>query len=82
MSDRLFDMIRDPDHYRFTEANDEIRRQLVNIHQACDVIEQQLVTANIKLNAERQSATLLITETLEEIVTGLEVCCEHYEENQ
>lgn len=82
MYDRLFDMIRDPDHYRFTEANDEIRRQLVLIHQACDVIEQQLVQANIKLHAERESATLPITETLEQIVTGLEVCCEQYDNHR
>ena len=71
--EELFDMIRDP-------ADEEIRAELVKIHEASERIEQLLTEGNIELDLARtQTATASIIECLDQIVTELDIITHRYD---
>ena len=78
--EELFDMIRDPADYKMMKADEEIRAELVKIHEASDRIEQLLVEGNIELDlARKQTATASIIECLDQIVTELDIITHRYD---
>ena len=78
--EELFDMIRDPADYKMMKADEEIRAELVKIHEASDRIEQLLAEGNIELDlAREQTATASIVECLHQIVTELDIITHRYD---
>lgn len=78
--EELFDMIRDPADYKMMKADNEIRAELVKIHEASERIEQLLSEGNITLDLSReQTATASIVECLDQIVTELDIITHRYD---
>ena len=79
--EELFDMIRDPADYKMMKADNDIRAELVKIHEASERIEQLLTEGNITLDLSRRhnGATASIIECLDQIVTELDIITHRYD---